>query len=196
MNFYMLFLGLYTLCILPITLRLELRFNQGFLGRVHIGISGMPAMTLRFRLGKGNLQEEDDKEPDIFPALFRARPGLIRAALSKPFRQMLRRSIRWEGLRAHVRVSLEDAATTALVYAGLTVFLNTVKACGVQRLDMQTSVGFSGGDARAEMEGILFVRLGSLALIASMLAALRRRKGNPSLPDEALSGPQQPAAER
>lgn len=186
MNFYFLFLGIYSLLILPLTIRLEVKLGKGFMVRMRISVTGIPAVGRRFRLGsKGQLGEEpeakgtvEETESDILEALADITPDLRRAALSKSIRETAKRTVHCAALWARVRISFQDAAATALCYASLSIFFDVLRLCGVhsRRLDVKTEVDFGGHGTQAEAGGILLARLGSLALVASMLAVMSRKE--------------------
>ncbi len=186
MNFYMLFLGLYSLLILPLTLRFEIRIGKGLGYRLRVSVTGMPAVGQDVRLGQGKAKGEPPKETEedgageamnIAEALWRLDPALRKAVFSKPMREALARAVRFERVWARVRIAFEDAAATALCYAGLNIVMDTLRYLGAapEKLEVRSEVDFQRAGSTLTAGGILFVRLGSLALVASLLAVTYRR---------------------
>lgn len=189
MNFYLLFLGLYSLCIFPLRIRLELQMGKRLGNRVLVRVVGVHLQEKRFRIfgtrSEADKEEEgkaagEEQEHDLTQALWHMDRILIRCLLSPALWRKVFRSVQFHQISVRVRIAMEDAAATALCYTALTVLMDVMKRIGIGSpiMDYKADTDFSGKGSEAVIVGILSVRLGSIALVASrFVMEYQRRKG-------------------
>ena len=126
MNPYFMVFALYALIISPVTLHASVRIGRGVRYRILLQFSGLPVINRSF---DGERQREKRvKDRDVAGAL---KPDTFRAAKAIAHSQAVRhlpRLFRWEGLHVRVRLSFDDAAATALSFAGLHAVANVARA--------------------------------------------------------------------
>lgn len=189
MNFYLLFLGLYSLCIFPLRVRLELHLGKQLGNRLLIRVIGVRLQEMRFRIFGSSPETDEEKERndageemerDLTQTLWHMDRILIRCLLSPALLRKVLQSVHFHQISIRVRIAMEDAAATALCYTALTALIDVLRRIGIGLpvMDYKADADFSGKGSEAVIVGILSVRLGSIALVASrFLMEYQRRKG-------------------
>ena len=175
MNPYLLFLSLYSLCIFPLVIKVELRLGKGFSYRLRIRVTGI-GFRMQQPISENAQEDQNTQSPNdssgeqnLTQALFHTNPALLRALLSKDFWRTARRLVECRSVWVRIHVAMHNAAATALTYSTITTIMDTLGRMGIRmpRLDFQAKALFSGEEGETVIGGILLVRLGSLALVAS-----------------------------
>lgn len=182
MNYYLLFLCAYALCIFPSALWVELRLGKGTTYSLRLGLP---------RLGpgrKGSLGEKawrrdikklgrEEDPPEEGKPLQELDPVVLKALASRRVWKRARRLVRRGKIWLYARCAFPDAAATAITYATLNTLLELVRHIGLGRLelDAQTELSFEGEGSYLAARGIFILRLGSIALMAAYVSARAMR---------------------
>lgn len=189
MNFYLLFLGLYSLCIFPLRIRLEFQLGKRLGNRLLVKVIGVHLQEKRFRIFGSSPETDEEKEEkaegeeqehDLSQTLWHMDRVWIRCLLSPALWRKVFQFVQFHQISIRVRIAMKDAAATALCYSSLTVLMDVLKRIGVGLpiMDYKADADFSGKGSEAVIVGILSVRLGSIALVASrFLMEYQKRKG-------------------
>ncbi len=187
-NFYLLFLCLYAVLILPMTLTVELRVGERWAYRVQVNVTGLRLGGRRFRWGKAGRGKERKPEAaeayEPVPSLLKLKPALWRLLLSRPFWRSLRRSVHVRRLWVRLHVAFPDAAATAVGYVVAATAMDVFRHIGfpLAEVELTAQADFSGKGTQAVIGGILFARLGSLALVTSRaIVRYQRIRGEESI---------------
>ncbi|MEA5014417.1 MAG: hypothetical protein VB099_07630 [Candidatus Limiplasma sp.] len=175
MNYYLLFLSLYTLCIFPSGLWVELRLGKGMTYSLRLGLPWLgPGKKgglgeRAWRKGIKELGQEDDPQEDLGKSLLGISPALLRALLSREVWRSARRLLDRGKIWLYVRCAFPDAAATALTYASVNTLLEFLRRKGLGRLDLdaKTELSFEGEGSYVAVRGIFILRLGSIALLTA-----------------------------
>lgn len=178
MNYYLLFLCAYTLCIFPSALRVELRLGKGVRYSLRLGLPWLgPGKRGRlgeraWRKGIRELGQEDDSQEEGKP-LMEISPVMLRALASRQVWKRARRLLQRGKIWLYVRCAFADAAATALTYATVNTLLEFLRRGGLGRLelDAQTDLSFEGEGSYLALRGIFILRLGSIAMMTAYIAA-------------------------
>lgn len=171
MNPYFMVFALYALIISPVTLHASVRIGRGVRYRILLQFSGLPVINRSF---DGERQREKRvKDRDVAGAL---KPDTFRAAKAIAHSQAVRhlpRLFRWEGLHVRVRLSFDDAAATAMSFAGLHAVANVARALAPNApLTGRVEADFQGRGSELYARCIVSARLGSLGYAAIVLASI------------------------
>lgn len=165
MNPYFWLFSLYAFLITPIRVHVSVRIGKGVWYRVRLQAAGLPFV----RKTDAPEAEEPVQQEDVArtlsgwqPFVQLVREGEVQKAL---------RVIHMETLYVHARFSFNDAALTALCYAGLHTLLRTLFHCGLspRALSGRVEADFDGRGTQLFVRSIISARLGSLVPAAIRL---------------------------
>lgn len=178
MNVYFWLFGIAGILSVPMTLQATLRMD----GKIHYHI--------RLRAGGLPLAEKDEQgegaEEKVFSrqtarGLFTLDGRVVWPMIHQGHLVRAVKVMRLEKLYVRIRLSFQDAATTAMSFAALRILVQTLLSC-VQTtlpLDGRVEMNYAAQGSEVLVRSIFSARLGSLlaAALRLMLAALRVRRG-------------------
>lgn len=171
MNPYFVLFSIYAVLITPITLHLSVRVGHGVSYRVRVQAAGLPFIRRVNQVDKPK-DEVPVREEDVKRTIGTFNWQLLRAVLGHGRLRRIRKFVRLEQLYVHARLSFQNAAATALVFAAVRTTLQTLARCGVRPRAVRGRVeaDFQMKGSELFVRGIISVRLGSLGLAAILLA--------------------------
>lgn len=183
MNPYFVWLSLYALAITPLSLRVNAQLSSSVNYRLTLFLSGVPIVMQSFRLKKEGehyylekqgLPVGKPQKREIPQEMEPLRRVFAVLKEEKALRAAIRRALKIDRVFVEGTVAFENAMTTALCFGALRTLLQTLEACGArpERLTVRLRASFTQKPGAIKVTGILFVRLGSLLLVAAMAAAL------------------------
>ena len=181
MNYYLLFLSLYTLCIFPAALWVDLRLGPKITYDLHLGLPRISGGTRKRAWWKGRKEPKEDsidKDVDVKEdSLLSVSPAVLRAIFSRPVWRAARRLVDRGRVYLFVRCAFPDAALTALSYAAVNTLLEVLRRAGTGWLELEakTELSFEAEGSRLALRGIFILRLGSIALMAAHVLVRYRK---------------------
>lgn len=167
MNLYFWAFSLYALMITPLNAFVCVRIGREVRYRVRLRLAGIPLWRKGWKAEKENRVDSEKLTQGIIrldrKLLWRLiRMGEARTALS---------AIRLEQATVHAKLSMHDAAATALLFAGLRTLLQTIALCSPKCFALK---GHLQADFRAEgteimVECMISARLGNLLAAGARL---------------------------
>lgn len=173
MNYYLLFLCVYILCIFPTALWVDLRLGEKVTYSVHFGLPRIAGGSGKKAWRKGSAEPKekpaDRKTAAREDSLLSVSPAMFRAIFSRPVWRAARRLVDRGRVYLLIRCSFSDAAVTALSYAAVNTLLEVIRRVGTGWLELeaQTELSFEAEGSKLELRGIFILRLGSIALMAA-----------------------------
>ena len=172
MNPYFWFFAVWAFLITPVTVHAGVRFQGGFYWRIRILLAGIPIAEKR----KGEKHQDAHR---LLKAWRSPRRRLAAALIRDGSIRKVMRAFQCEQLQIRVRISFEDAAATAMMYAFCRTVLETLDRCErlPPRISAMMEVDFQSLGTVAVAQGIFSARLGTLAIagIHLLISALRHR---------------------
>lgn len=171
MNPYLLAFSIYALLITPVTLHCSVRVGKAVRYRLRLQAAGLP--FIRKTKEPPPQEERTVHEEDVARTL--SEPWLWPALRAVGVKRLIRalRAVHLESAYVHVRFSFDDAAATALSYAGLQTLLRALACAGVlpRTLEGRVEMDFRAEGTEVFASGIIGARLGSLGMAAIQLGA-------------------------
>lgn len=162
---------------IPVHLAVMLRLgpNGGF------GL-GLSAFEPRFAVERARRRQDGQMKAPSIPKNLD-----VRAALKAGFKVLktLLGHVHLDGLRLSGRFGSDDAALTALVCGGMTVLGNALRCASGREVRLDLTPDFSASALRAELSGMISVRVGHImlaALLGGFQYGTRRLKAWTSTP--------------
>lgn len=167
MNLYFWAFSLYALMITPVRVLTCIRIGRDVRYRVRVGLAGAALFRKRW---KANQEKKVDSGKFAKGIVRLDRKLLWHLMKTGEVRRMFG-SLKLAELTVHAKLSLQDAAATALLFAGIRTFLQTAALCSPVRFALK---GHMEADFRAEgsevmLECMISARLGSLLAAGARL---------------------------
>lgn len=169
MNPYFWLFSVCALLMTPLSAHVSVRLGQGVRYRVRLQAAGLPFLQKKEESQPEEEEQVDAREvargalsPDLPVALSLWRSGAIRRALG---------ALRLDSLYIHARISFADAAATAMAYAAVRTFAQTLALCvpNPARVQGRVEADFRGEGTEIFARCIVSGRLGSLGAAALRL---------------------------
>ena len=175
MNWYFWGFALYALWITPVTANVSLRLGDGVRYRVKLQAAGLPLMK-----HTQDEEAEDEKKLDgskAMKGMFSLDAPVLLALLREGHLSRALRAWHIERLYLHGKISQQDAAHTALLFALMRTVLRSLLVCGsIQRkLHGRVQADFQAEGSQLFIRCILAARLGNLVMSAIRFAMAIRQ---------------------
>lgn len=177
MNWYFWFFSLYALLITPLQTSACIRFGRDVRYRVRFRVAGFPAGSKRW---KANEEEKVDSRR-LAKGMIRLDKRLVWNLIRSGEVKRMLGAVRLEAVTVHARLSFQDAAATALCFAAVRTFLQTMALCAPERFVLKGRVDtdFRAQGTEVMVECMVWGRLGNLlAGGVRLLAACVRARAN------------------
>lgn len=178
MNVYFWLFGIAGVLSIPITLQVTLRVGRGVHYHICFRAAGLP---LAKREEQGEEAEEKMFSRQMARGLFSLDGRMVWPLIRQGHVMRAVRVMRLEKLFVRIRLSFSDAAATAMSFAAVRAFAQTLLLCTQTSLPLDGRVEMNHAAEGSEvlMMGIFSARLGSLlaAALRLALAAVRVRAG-------------------
>lgn len=167
MNLYFWLFVLYALLITPVGAHVSVRIDKGVHYRVRLQAAGLP--VLRRRDQEDEKQAERIRSADVMRGMKNWDLALAAELLREGHISRALRALNWRGIEVDARISFDDAAATAMVYAALCTCLQTVSRCHPLPVRGRVTADFHGEGTKIAARCIVDARLGSLSAAAIRL---------------------------
>lgn len=172
MNPYFWLFAVYAVLITPVTFQGWVRLEKELDWQLQIRIAGMPLLRVE-KTGAAKRRKAAE-------LLAHADAGLLRSLLREGDIRHFFRAFQLERLDLYLRLSLNDAALTAMLYAAVRTLLHTLAVCGAlpRKVGGRVEADFELHHSQMNIGGIFACRLGKLGLAAIRLgmAVLRQKR--------------------
>jgi len=179
LNPYFWFFAIYAVLITPFTIHGSVRLEKTLRWKIQLRLAGLPLL----HTGKGG---EAQKTADVLAS---ADVRLLAALLKDGSIRRFVSVFKMERFDIYARLSLNDAALTATLYALLRTVLQTLAVCGAltRTVNGRVEVDFESRGSQMALDGIFACRLGSLGLAAIRLGMAMARQKRLSAEEEAYA---------
>ena len=172
MNLYFWLFALYALLITPVGAQVHIRIDHGVHYRVRLRAAGLPVLRKK--------KEEDPKQEISLRSGDMMKNwdyGMFAMLMHEGHFGRILRLFEWQDLNIRARISFEDAALTAMLYALIRTVLQTVSHIHPPPVKGRVEMDFQGNGTKISLRCIGFARLGSItaAAIRLWLAVLSYR---------------------
>ncbi|MCI5956144.1 MAG: hypothetical protein MRZ54_04100 [Clostridiales bacterium] len=171
MNPYFLFFSLLALLGTPVSLHAGMRVGRELTYQIRVQAAGLPFMR---RTGEEDRsQEQPVRQEDVARTVAETDPQLVLCAVKTVLSKRLFRLIHLESVYVHARLSFDDAALTALLFAAVRTVLETLAYCSAfpGKLTGRMEADFHANGSELFVRGIFMARLGSLLYAAAVVGA-------------------------
>ena len=171
-NLYFWSFLLYAVLITPVTAQVQIRWEKGFRYRICLRAAGLP-----FERKKGqNRQEKRIRSSELMKRLQSDRRDV--ELIRKVEWKRLIRLFDWRKVEWHARISLPDAAQTAVVYAELLVLWQLIQKTCALPAKAKIEADFRGEGIHFAFQCIVSARLGRITAEAVRLWLQTVRTGH------------------
>ena len=184
MNVYFWSFAAYAFLITPVGAQVHVRAEHGLHYRIRLRMGGLPVLVKK---EKQNPQKEIHVQPeDVMKGARDMDGALIVALMKQGHLQRLFRLFDWKNVELHARISFAEAAQTALTYALIRTFLQTLARVHPVALKGSVEADFRGEGSCLSLRCIAQARLGRLlaAAIRLWLAVLLHRTERMKMEEE------------
>ena len=172
LNVYFWAFAIFAVLITPVALTVHICYDEKIDWTMQLYIAGIPVIKRKKR----------EKPHQTVSLMARKKKQKLAFLLVRDgSAARLLRSMPLERVRIDARLSFEDAAATAMVFAFLKTLTQTLTCCGVQRGKLAGAVqdDFGGWGTRADVSCIFAGRLGRIGLAGAhlMISAAKAKAG-------------------
>jgi len=167
MNLYFWLFALYALLITPVGAQVHIRIDHGVHYRVRLRAAGLP--VLRKKKEEDPKQEISLRSGDMMKGMKNWDYGLFAMLMHEGHFGRILRLFEWQDLNIRARISFEDAALTAMIYALTRTVLQTVSHIHPPPVKGRVDMDFQGNGTRLSLRCIATARLGSITAAAIRL---------------------------
>ena len=177
MNPYFWFFAIWAALITPVTVHAGIRVGRAVSWRLQLQFAGLP--FVRKETQECQQEEQTADLGRIVEALKDTDGSLAALVFRSGGVGRFFKSFRLDRMEIYLKLSFEDAAVTALLYALIRNVLQTLALCGAmpRRVEGRVEMDFHARGTELQLQGIISCRLGTLGLAAGRLlwAILRTR---------------------
>ena len=185
MNLYFWLFALYALLIIPVDIRIHVRYEKGLYYRFRISAAGL-AVTKKQK--DAAHQAENRFQPgSLLRGMKKGDVSVWTALIRQGHIGRTVRLFRWHDIQIRAHISCEDAAQTAMLYALARTVLQTAAHFRKLPVTGRVEMDFEGRGSQFSLRCMTSVRLGILMAAAMRLyLAAAREKAKRLAPEEEL----------